>query len=742
MSIPAVPPSETTASGHLKNQFGTFGGVFTPSILTILGVIMFMRSGFVTGQAGLGSAMLILVIATSITFLTGLSISAVSTNTEIKGGGAYFLISRSLGPEFGGAIGLALFFAQALAVPFYILGFVEALAITFPAAQEHFTAIGLATIAVLFVINYVGASWAIKTQYVVLTILILSIGAFLIGGVLDFDPSIARANWESAYTEGNNFWVVFAIFFPAVTGIDAGVNMSGDLKEPERSIPRGTLAAIGVGFLVYLFNIIVSGGSTSRANLIGDPFGSLLAQAGPAAFLVTAGVFAATISSAIGSLLGAPRILQALARDDIFPGLGYFAKGTEQGDEPRRGLWLSFGMGILVLILAGAGGDALNAVAVVLTMFFLFAYGMTNAAAFIEQFSRNPSFRPRFRFFHWSTALIGGVGCLVAAFLINALAALISLILVAGIFLFISRRVLQNTFGDARRGFYYERVRANLAKLATFEKHPKNWRPTSLVLSGNPHTRETLTTYALWLGSGRGITTMVNVLEGDLYERLDERAQAREELEAYVHDNELQAYVDVVVSPSFKEGLSMLLQAQSIGPIKPNMVVSGWPSRPRDYVGFAHQLHMTHELGMSQVILVDRGLPSNPGRIDIWWRGEQNGSLMVVLAYLLSHNFLWNRARIRLITMLDPGETRDEAAAQLAALLDAARLEADYEVLPRGDFATQLPLVSADADLVMLGFRPPADEHAEAFHSAYSGFLKDLPTTMLICSTGDVDLMS
>lgn len=727
-----------------SNQFGTFGGVFTPSILTILGVILFMRSGFVTGQAGIASTVLVVLLASTITFLTGLSISAIATNTQVKGGGAYFLISRSLGPEFGGAIGLALFLAQALAVPFYILGFVEALTTTFPTVGTYFMLIGMGTLTLLFIVNYIGAGWAIKTQYFVLSILVVSISSFLIGGIMDFDMEIARQNWSSAYTEGNNFWVIFAVFFPAVTGIDAGVNMSGDLKTPEKSIPRGTLFAIVVGSLVYLANVVVSGGSTLRENLIADPFGSLLAQAGPLAFMVVAGVFAATISSAIGSLLGAPRILQALARDSIFPGLGFFAKGTVQGDEPRRGLWLSYvmGMGILFMAGSGGGGGALNAVAVVLTMFFLFAYGMTNAAAFIEQFSKNPSFRPRFGFFHWSTGLVGGIGCIVAAFLINPTAALISLVLVTAVFFFISRRVLESSFGDARRGFYFERVRANLRHLAEFPHDPKNWRPTTLALSGNPKTRLTLMWYATWLVSGRGIVSMVNVIEGKVHEKVDERRQIQDELKEYLDRKDIQAYVEVIVAPSFDDGLSVLLQAQSIGPLKPNMVVSGWPSMPRDFSQFARQLRVTHNLGLSQVILIDHGLPVEPRRIDVWWRGKDNGSLMVILAYLLTHNWIWSQARIRLLKMVEDGEAPGEAEYQLAQLLDLARVDADFLVLPKADFKTTLLQNSEDADLVMLGFAPPQDEHAEAMHSAYADMTDGLPTTMLVCSAGHADLTS
>ncbi len=741
MSSP--PPSEQSPK---TNQFGTFGGVFTPSILTILGVIMFMRTGYVTGQAGIAATILILFIAKAITFLTGLSISAVSTNTKVEGGGAYFLISRSLGPEFGGAIGVALFLAQALSVPFYILGFTEALTTTFPELQPEFLLIGLVTAVGLFVVNYVGAHWAIKAQYFILSVLVLAIVVFLGGALLQFETATFQANWEPVYSDGVDFWVIFAVFFPAVTGIMAGVNMSGDLAEPERSIPRGTLAAIGVGAIVYLAQILITGGSTARPDLITDPYGSLLDQAlFGAGFVVVAGVFAATISSAMGSMLGAPRILQALARDQIFPMLGYFAHGTAQGDEPRRGLWLTLFMSVGVLYYAGneAGGAALNAVAVVLTMFFLFTYGMTNMAAFIEQFSRNPSFRPRFRYFHWSTALLGALGCFGTAILINPGAALISLVLVVVTFIWISRRVLETSFGDARRGFYYERVRSNLRRLDAHPPHPKNWRPTTLALSGNPNSRLTLSTYATWIESGRGIVTLASVLTGDFHENIKRRRDAQAELQAYVTENNLPAFVEVIVSPSFDEGLSVLLQAHSIGPLKPNMVMLGWPANANAVTKFAQHLRLASELDMSQVVVVDKGLPvEQPARIDVWWRGRRNGSLMVILAYLLTNNWKWSRARIRLLKMIDADETPEQAQEQLESLLEAARLDADFKVVPHGDFKHHLQQNSADADVVFLGFSPPSDDAAANWHTAYAGFVEDLPTTLIVCSSGEADLLS
>ncbi len=737
-------------SDKSQNQFGTFGGVFTPSILTILGVIMFMRTGYVTGQAGIWEAVIILLIAKSITFFTGLSISAVSTNTKVKGGGAYFLISRSLGPEFGGAIGLALFLAQAFSVPFYVLGFVEALTVTFPQFEENFLLLGVITSCGLFAMNYVGAGWAIRAQYFILAVLVGSIVSFVIGSILNFSPETFQANASTFYVNDEDFWTIFAVFFPAVTGIMAGVNMSGDLKEPEKSIPKGTLAAIAVGALVYLVQIIVTGGSISRQALISDPYGSLLDQSlfGFTA-IVIAGVFAATLSSAIGSLMGAPRILQALARDHIFPVLAPFAMGTEKGDEPRRGLWLTFAMTLAVLWFAGndAKGGALNAVASLLTMFFLFTYGMTNAAAFIEQFSKNPSFRPRFRYFHWVTALLGGVGCFGAAILINPGAAAAALVIIVLVFFYVSRRVLETTFGDARRGFYYERVRSNLRRLAGHPPHPKNWRPTTLVLTGNPATRLTLTSYASWLESGRGIVTLSQVIVGDVHENIEKQRTGRKNLDDYIESNGLNAYSEIIVSPSFDDGMSSLLQVHSIGPLKPNLVMLGWPNRVERAVPFAKHLRLSKELGMSQIVLIDEGLPpeEGPSRIDVWWRGRENGSLMVILAYLLTSNWEWRRSRIRILRMLMPDEAKDEAEKELLDLIAAARIEADHHLVASDDFPdfkTALHETSGDADCVFLGFQPPSDERAEGFHTAYSELVDGMPTTLIVCSSGEADLMS
>ncbi len=707
-----------------------------------------MLTGTVVGEAGIYSAILILIVAKGITFLTGLSISAVSTNTKIEGGGAYFLISRSLGAEFGGSIGLALFFAQALSVPFYILGFVTALTTSIPALAPYFLYIGLGTAVGIFVINYVGASLVIKAQYFILAVLVLSILSFSIGMILSFDTAVFIANSQPKYSPDIDFWVVFAVFFPAVTGIMAGVNMSGDLAEPEKSIPKGTLYAIGVGAAVYFLQIVLLGGSTLRSDLLANPYDSLLGHSlFGFTFVVIAGVAAATLSSAIGSLMGAPRILQALSRDDIFPALKFFGEGHGEGDEPRRGLWLTLLVTVVVLGIAGnaSEGSMLEAVAAVLTMFFLFTYGMTNMAAFIEQFSRNPSFRPRFKWFHWSTALLGAIGCFGAAVLINPLAAVVAFLMIAGIFVYISRRVLETSFGDARRGFYYQRVRDNLWRLASHPSDPKNWRPTTLVLSGNPKSRLTLASFSKWFESGRGIVSIAEVIPGDVIEKILEKEQKEKQLRQFIEEHSLWAFPEVVIAPSFEDGFSVLLQSHSIGPLKPNLLVMGWP--PLSGVkSLAKHIHLARHLHMSQVLTIDRGIPAmqdRPQRIDVWWRGQENGSLMIILAYLVTRNWPWKSARIRVLRVLTEGETEQHASEEIEVLLEAARLDADFKILTfEGTFKALLENSSSDADLVLLGFQPPAIENAEAFHHQYEELTENLPTTLVVSSSGEADLMS
>ena len=376
-------------------RFGTFGGVFTPCTLTILGVIMFLRFGQVVGQCGVWHGLLVVAMAKVITTLTALSLSAICTNTRVKGGGAYYLISRSLGVEFGGAIGVVFYLSQAISVAMYIMGFTETLVALVPALAPSTLLVASGVNVVVFICVYVGAGWAIKVQYVILGVLALAIVAFTVGALRLMDAELLRANLAAGYVEGASLWTMFALFFPAATGIMAGANLSGDLRDPGKSIPRGTLLSIGTTALVYMVFVLLLAGSAPREALIGNNMIVSALSASPA--LIMAGIFAATLSSALGSMMGAPRILQALARDRIFPVLSPFAKGSGASSEPRRATVLSF----LVAQAAVLIGD-LNVIAPIITMFFMITYGALNFATFAESFSRNPSYRPTFRFVTYS----------------------------------------------------------------------------------------------------------------------------------------------------------------------------------------------------------------------------------------------------------------------------------------------------------------------------------------------------
>jgi len=740
-----------------RNRFGTFGGVFTPAILTILGVIMFMRANFVVGQAGVLGALSILVIAKSITLTTTLSLSAISTNMQVRGGGFYYLISRVLGIEFGGAIGIALFLAMSLSVPFYILGFAEALVRSYPVLVPHFQVITIGTALVLFILVLIGAGWAIRIQYVIMAFLLLSILAFLGGALLDFSFATLQQNLKPEYTQIDpqasksqlfGYWSIFAIYFPAVTGIAAGVNMSGDLEDPGHSIPRGTLAAVAFGFLIYLLQILLYGGAYDRNALVATPYDLLHDHALFGwSILVTLGVIAATLSSAVGSYLGAPRILQAVSRDRILRFLHFFARGSRKGDEPIRALLLTCIITLAVLLWAGneSGGAALNGVASIITMFFLYSYGMINVAAFIEDFGGNPSFRPQFRYFHWATALLGSIACAAVTVLINWKASVAAIAIILLLLWYLKTRRLIATFGDARRGFIYRQTRNNLLRLLHMPEDPKNWRPNILVFSGNPQAREEIVAYAVWMESRRGIVYLGNVLVGDVVELAPRRPAALQQLTQFCNEKNYAAFPVVVAAEKLEDGISMLLQATAIGPIRPNLALFGWSGKMERHWTYIKELRAASALGMSLAIIETRGLPvsDESKRIDIWWRGQKNGALMLLLAFLISENWEWANTKIRILRVVENEVGKEPAANALLELLSLARVAGEVRIVVSAEsFSRNLHEHSADAACVILGFELPETIDEAEWHACYRSFIDGMPTMILVNSLGGEDMFA
>lgn len=725
--------------GAIPTKFGTFGGVFTPSTLTILGVIMFLRFGQVVGQSGIANAIVIVLCAKLITTLTALSISAIATNTRVQGGGAYFLISRSLGVEFGGAIGVVFFLAQAISVSMYVIGFTEAVLNLFPDAGSA-RSIASSVNLVVFICVYIGAGWTIKLQYGILAVLVLSIISFFAGAVPTASLEMLQANMKPAYPPGQNVFIVFALFFPAVTGIMAGVNMSGDLTSPSKSIPRGTLAAIAFTGLIYVVMAVLLGASRPQSELIDNSFIMLDIAWSP--LLINAGIFAATLSSALGSMMGAPRILQALARDNIFPRLKPFAKGAGTSNEPRNAVVLTFIIAEVGILL----GD-LNAIAPVITMFFMVTYGTINLACFYESITNNPSYRPTFKASHWITALLGAVGCAAVMVLMAPIPAIASIVAMAGLHWFIGRKEIRARWGNVSSGVAFERARKSLLKLEEEKYHPKNWRPTVLALSGGAWQRNHLAEFGYLLTAGHGILTLAQIIQGDVEDKVERRRQGETKLRKYIVENELEAFSSVVVENDLLKGVQALLQCSGIGGFKPNTILLGWSEDLERRVQFFKILRLSLELNRSIIMIRSAGdekhiLWSTPpsGTIDIWWKGGRNGALQLVLAHLLVQNSQWRRHQIRVLLGVSKRSDAEKSEIRIRELLETARVKATPLVIATDDIPKELQSQSATAAVVFMGFEPPKEGAEDPFMDDLLSQIGDLKNVILVSSAGNTSL--
>lgn len=736
-----------------RQKFGTIGGVFTPCTLTILGVIMFLRFGQVVGQSGLIWALLIIAASKMITTLTTLSLSAIATNTRVRGGGAYYLISRSLGVEFGGAIGVLFYLAQAISVAMYIIGFTEALTASVPASKDYFVAIATLVNMVTFVCVYIGAGWTIRVQYFILATLVAAIASFSAGAIADFDVTLLQANMKPNFADGESLFTMFALFFPAVTGIMAGANMSGDLESPSRSIPKGTLWAVAVTAVVYILQAVLLAGSRSGDELSGNNMVIRDIAAFPLA--ITAGVYAATLSSALGSMMGAPRILQAFARDDVFAPLKFFATGTGTSGEPRRATVLTFLIAQVCILL----GD-LNAIAPIITMFFMITYGLLNFATFTEAVTKNPSYRPTFRFCHWSLSLLGFAGCLGVMFLMNPTWATVSIFAIGGLHWYIRSKEIESRWGDVQSGAAFERARRALLRLEEEGYHPKNWRPAILALSGTAWSRPHVAIYGHWLTAGHGVLTLAHVVSGEVEDLAERRDRFEALLRSFISKEKLQAFPAVVVSRFLSDGIESLVQCHGIGGVRPNTVLLGWPLDAARAEVFGANIRIVTRLGKSVIAarflsqrdaaddddehVVDEvdswEVPS--GTIDVWWRGMKNGGLMMLLAHLLKQNPEWRRHEIRVLRVMEAEQAEEEVRQHIIDMCASARISAVPVVFTDSDPLAAIHRVSESAAVAIIGMEVPDEGDEATFFHRMESVAGDLPRALFVSSIGGMELES
>ena len=710
-----------------ERKLGTFLGVFTPSILTILGVVLFLRTGWVVGQVGLGSALVIVVIAHLITFATAMSISAIATNMRVGTGGAYYMISRSLGLEIGGAIGIPLFLAQTFSVTLYAFGFAEGLRLFW--ADAPLRPIAALVIIAVSLAAMRSAELALKLQLPIMVAIGLALTLLLIGSVLK--GTGAPTTWQGASgTVG--FWAVFAVFFPAVTGLMAGVSLSGDLRDPKRSIPRGTLAAVATGFMVYLIVPVALAAAAGPDALIANNLIWFDIAIVPA--LIIPGLLGAILSSAVGSILGAPRTLEALVDD------GVLSRVVQRpGRWPRRQLvchGLSTGVALAAVALGG-----LNAVAPVLTMVFLTTYGVINLVAGLELLSGSPFYRPSIKV-PWLMSLAGALGCLWVMFLINELAAVLAVMIEVLVYLGLRRKAMRASWGDVRYGALMSLARAVLLRLRNLPVAPQNWRPNILVFAGDVARRVDLVRLAAWMNQDRGLLTVSKVIVGTREEHASRVEAEHEEMEARLSVEEIAAFPEVDIVPDFEEGVIAIAQANGIAGISSNTVMFGWSDKEER---LASQLRIMREVSLiGKSTIICRVLPDSwkkkPERIDVWWGGLQNnGDMLVLFAYLVSLNRAWRRAEICIRSIATSEMMQEHTQKSLEKMLEENRIAARIEITPWAADANVQTLIqeqSKDADLVLFGLSEPEEGEETRYAERLRSLIGDLPAAVFVRNAG------
>lgn len=714
-----------------KERFGTFAGVFTPTVLTILGIILFLRIGWVVGQAGLLGALSIIVLANIISLITGLCISSIATNMAIKTGGTYYMISRTLGLEIGGAIGIPLYLSQAISVAFYIIGFTEVFISVFPHLDARLLSTGL--ILVFGILAFVGADFVLKVQFVILAILATALVSVFAGG---------WGTWVSPElltpaTSTIGFWAVFAVFFPAVTGITVGISMSGDLKDPVKSIPAGTLAAIGVTAAVYLGTAIWLGTHATSDQLAEDTM--ILEKLARWPQLILLGAWASTLSSALGSILAAPRTLEAIAVDRVVPQMlgGRLGSATE----PRVAVLLTTAIAVSVAWMGN-----LNFVASVITMFFLNTYGMINLTAGLERLAGNPSFRPRLNV-PWWVSLAGGVGCYGAMFLIHTPATIVAILVSYGVYVLLKHRALRQNWGDIRSGVFFGLARQALVLLESQPPHPRNWRPNIVVFTRLNDGREELMEVGKWLSHGKGIVTFYQLLVGDLDE-LTSRGlcdSARKHLQKHLKYRDCVAFSGSAAVTDFYSGVLHTAQTHGVSGLEPNTCLMEWGDRLETQIAQLELVRRLIGLHKSCLLLKTQGESTfgSKKQIDVWWRGrDRNAELMLMLAHIISRSPPWEGAEIRVLRLLESEEAVEGVTRDLMRLLKTVRVEAEPTPVLRTEknqsFFSAMQRVSTRTDLAFLGVPLPEKERLEQ-QARYLTDLLALPVSIMLVRSGEVE---
>ena len=730
-------------------KFGTFAGVFTPSILTILGVIMYLRMGWVVGQSstwgvGVWGVIGVVILAHIISVATGLSISSIATDKKVGAGGVYYVLSRSLGLPIGGALGMTLFVATALSIALYMVGFAEIFneyikfgfvlneegtgyveAANYKNSLRITGTLGLLT---LTIIAFISTSIALRTQFFILAAIVLSLFSIFLGSPGDTKPILDSAT----SIDKVGFAAVFAIFFPAVTGFTAGVAMSGDLKDPKKSIPLGTMGSIAAGLIIYLLLAIFIHFSFDQETLLTNP--RALFEMALVGLLVYFGVWGATLSSALGGILGGPRILQAMSMDKITPAI--FGEGVGKNNEPRNAL-------ILTVIIAEAGvliGD-LNVIAEVVSMFYLAAYGFINLSFFLESWASS-DFNPTFKVKKW-VGLAGFVATFTIMSQLNVLAMIIAIVIIGGIFYYLSRRQIALGTGDIWQSVWSTIVKKGLKRMEAKQDHKRNWKPNTLLFSTGTQNRSKMIEFSKAVSGQTGIITNFDLTENEeatvLFPKSKETVKD-EDLEKYgIFGRKLE------VQNRFR-GIESIACTFGFSGIEPNTVLQAWPGETEHPIWFTQMTQKLIDLDYN-VLYLDydpRWGFRKQSKIDLWWRGVSNNSeLMLVLAKFIISSPDWSQASIRVLIENNTNVDFKVVENRIQYVLDQFRVNAEIKIvnneLDNKPLYELMKIHSADADLVLVGIPEIEEGDETSFVDNTNNLVRTIGTTLLVKASSQFD---
>lgn len=717
-----------------NKKFGTFEGVFTPSLLTILGVIMYMRLGWVVGNAGLFGAIIIVIIAHVIAVTTGLSVSSVASDKKIGAGGIYYVLSRSMGVPIGGSIGIALYVGTAFSIALYLVGFAESLNgyFGFGMTINDIRLTGTLALVALTVLALISTSVALKSQFIILAAIGISVVSILLG-THDYAPDTIQlfSDVDSVPLE-----VVFAVFFPAVTGFTAGIAMSGDLKNPKKSIPLGTLSAIGIGLIIYL-GLAVFISFTVNSEILKTDYNFLMKMAlfSPA---VVAGIWGATLSSALGGILGGPRILQAMSLDKVTPKL--FAKGKGHNNEPVYAL-------LMVFIIAEAGiliGE-LDVIARVVSMFYLTAYGFINISYFLESWA-NPDFQPTFKIKRW-IGLLGFMACFAVMFKLDMMAMIAAFAIVALLYVWLQRKEVKLQSNDVWRSVWENVVNKGLKKIhGKADDENSNWNPNIILFSGQSKHQTYLLELCKTVSGRTGIVTNFKLI-------LDtENKMPLKRTEQIVRDeafNELGIFARQIKVDNIYKGITNIATTFGFSGVEPNTIMMGWPKgleHSEEYSQMTQTLlHLDYNL-----LYLDfdkRKKFGNYKTVDLWWRetDSKNAEMMLNIARFIIASPRWSDTKIRVLFVNNNNIDNAIINSKISELVESLRVAIEITIIDNAveqeRFYSLIKQYSETTDLTLIGIPNYKIEKQTEFILKTNDLFETIGSTLLVKAANNFNVL-